>query len=341
MAGKNRVGLDIGSRFIKAVQLTEDNGKLTISEFGIAELDQPENATQVISDLFSRKSFRCNKRVNLGVSGRSVFVRYVPMGVMNDVELVNAARYELNKYIPIEVDEVIHDCKRLADPAEGEAEMKVVLVAARKAFIEKQVHLVDNADLYPDLIDVECFALSNAYEALLNIKAASPEGMPAGGVTALVEIGATKSNVVIVNNRTCQFTREFYKGGDDITDMISKKMSIDAKAAEKLKRASQDDPSKIQAAIEDALEDICQDVRISIDFYESQHDAVVEQVLLTGGSATVPGLQEAMSKTVGKPMDLWNPTTQFPDTLSPDSKKELTAAGWQAGVALGLAVRES
>ena len=336
MPPKTRVGLDVGSRYVRALQLREEGGNVAVTEFGIAELENPDDPTATIQDLFSRKNFKGNKRVQLGVSGRSVFVRYVPMGIMSDAELVNAARYELGKYIPIEVDEVIHDCKKLEEPSEGESEMKVVLVAARRAYIDKQIQILENADLYPNIIDVECFALGNAYELALSQR----EGGGSNTV-AIVEIGASKSNVVIISGQTCQFTREFYKGGDDITDVLSKKLSIDAKEAESKKRSPGDDTMQIQAAIEDVVDDICQDVKISVDFFENQNDMTVDEYLLTGGAAETLGLKDALEKLVGRPLELWNPIESIPLELSQESEAELRAAATQCGVALGLAARDS
>lgn len=343
--GKDIVGLDIGTRFVKAVQLTEEGGRMTVTEFGIEPVEQPEQPEPAIQNLFRRKSFKGNKRVNLGVSGRSVFVRYVPMPKMSEEELVNASKYELGKYIPIEVDEVIHDCKKLEEPGEGDTEMKVVLVAARKAFVDKRIELVDRVGLYPNIIDVECFALGNAYEKIkMQTAEPLPEGVPyqgGGGCVAIVEIGAAKSNVVILNNNVCQFTREFYKGGDDMTDVLGKKLNCDSATAEALKRDAKDEAIKVQAAIEDVIDDICQDAKISIDFFENQNDMTVDEVLLTGGSCGVMGLKDAMERMIGKPLEIWNPIEKFPMALNPQSEAELRASAWQCGVALGLAVRDA
>ena len=246
----------------------------------------------------------------------------------------------------MEVDEVIHDCKKLEEPGEGDSEMKVVLVAARKAFVDKRIELIDRVGLYPNIIDVECFALGNAYEKIKTMNAEPlPEGVPyqggGGGCVAIVEIGASKSNVVILNNNVCQFTREFYKGGDDMTDVLSKKLGCDSATAEALKRDAKDDSMKVQAAIEDVIDDICQDAKISIDFFENQNDMTVDEVLLTGGACGAVGLKDAMARMIGKPLEIWNPIEQFPLALSQQSEAELRAAAWQCGVALGLAVRDS
>jgi len=135
MATRHIVGLDIGSKFVKALQLSETSGKYTITEFGISEIPPQVSVTDVVNELFGRKNFR-TKRVVSAVSGRFVFVRYISMPVMTDEELTNAAKYELGKYIPVEVDEVLHDSQKLEElpPTEGqEPEMRVLLVAARAA----------------------------------------------------------------------------------------------------------------------------------------------------------------------------------------------------------------
>src|SRR5262249_53599036 len=134
MAQRHLVGLDIGSKFFKAVQLTQTAGQYKVTEFGIAEVSPQVSIPDTVNELFSKKNFK-TKRVVSAVSGRFVFVRYISMPVMSDEELVNAAKYELGKYIPVEVDEVLHDSQKLEDLAaqEGqEPEMRVLLVAAKR-----------------------------------------------------------------------------------------------------------------------------------------------------------------------------------------------------------------
>jgi type IV pilus assembly protein PilM len=235
MATRHIVGLDIGSKFVKAVQLTETSGKYKITEFGISEIPPQVSVADVVNELFGRKSFK-TKRVVSSVSGRFVFVRYISMPVMTDEELANAAKYELGKYIPVEVDEVLHDSQKLEElpPQEGqEPEMRVLLVAAKRTFIDEHVAVVETAGLQPAVVDVDSFALGNAYElsGLVN-----PQAVAQGKLVALVDIGASKTNINIMSDTVSYFTREFYKGGDDLTDAVSKKLSLEAREAENLKR---------------------------------------------------------------------------------------------------------
>ena len=235
MAARNIVGLDIGSRFVKAVQLTESSGTYKITEFGIAEVSPQVSVADVVGELFSKKAFK-TKRVVTSVSGRFVFVRYISMPVMTDEELVNAAKYELGKYIPVEVDVVLHDSQKLEELAaqEGqEPEMRVLLVAAKRTFIDEHVAVLETAGLQPAIVDVDSFALGNAYELSGQI---NPQAIAQGKLVALVDIGASKTNINIMSDAVSYFTREFYKGGDDLTDAISKKLSLEAKEAENLKR---------------------------------------------------------------------------------------------------------
>jgi len=236
MASRNLVGIDVGSKFIKAVQVSETSGQYKVTEFGIAEVNPQVSVPDTINELFSKKNFK-TKRVVSAVSGRFVFVRYISMPVMSDEELVNAAKYELGKYIPVEVDEVLHDSQKLEElaPQEGqEPEMRVLLVAAKRTFIDEHVGILEGAGLQPAIVDVDSFALGNAYELSGMI---NPQAIAQGKLVALVDIGASKTNINIMSDTVSYFTREFYKGGDDLTDSISKKLSLEARDAEALKRS--------------------------------------------------------------------------------------------------------
>src|SRR5687768_4248763 len=306
MASRNIVGLDVGSKFVKAVQITETSGQYKITEFGIAEVSPQVSVPDTINELFAKKNFK-TKRVVSAVSGRFVFVRYISMPVMSDEELVNAAKYELGKYIPVEVDEVLHDSQKLEELAaqEGqEPEMRVLLVAAKRTFIDEHVAMLEQAGLQPAIVDVDSFALGNAYE--LGGRA-NPDAVRPGKLVALVDIGATKTNINIMSDSVSFFTREFYKGGDDITDAMSKKLGLELKDAEHLKRNPQGEEQKVLECVGGAIEDICHDLNISIDYFENQYDRKVDEVFIAGGASQTLGLDEILEKTVQKKVWKWNP----------------------------------
>lgn len=338
MASRHLIGLDIGSKFVKAVQLSETSGQFKITEFGIAEISPQVSVADVVSELFGRKSFR-TKRVVSAVSGRFVFVRYISMPVMTDDELSNAAKYELGKYIPVEVDEVLHDSQKLEElpPQEGqEPEMRVLLVAAKRTFIDEHVAVVETAGLQPAIVDVDSFALGNAYELSGMV---NPAAVAQGKLVALVDIGASKTNINIMSDAVSYFTREFYKGGDDLTDAVSKKLSLEAREAENLKRNPGGELEKVQECLGGVIEDICHDINISIDYFENQYDKKVEEVYITGGASSTPNLAETLERTVQKPVSRWNPIQHVETDLSKESAQELLDFPAQAAIAFGLASR--
>src|SRR5688572_29903232 len=236
MPVRHLVGLDIGSRYVKAVQLTDNNGQYTITNFGAAEIIAPRTAADAVLEIFDSRRFK-TKRVVASVSGRSVYVRYVVMPQMNDDEIVNAAKYEMGKYIPVEVDEAIHDVQKLgnleAAGTQADPEMRVLLVAARRSYVDEQVAALESAGLQPVILDVDAFALGNAYELSAHI---NPQSIVPGRLIALADIGASKTSVHIMDDTGPYFTREIYKGGDDFTGAIAARTGLESHDAEALKR---------------------------------------------------------------------------------------------------------
>jgi len=338
MASRSLIGLDVGSRFVKALQLTETNGQYRITEFGITEIPPQYTISDAIHELMASKRWK-TKRVVTAVSGRFVFVRYITMPLMTEEELVNAAKYELGKYIPVEVDEVLHDSQKLEElpPQEGgEAEMRVLLVAAKKTFIEEHLQSIRAAALQPQVIDVDSFALGNAYELTGILR---PEAIRPGKLVALADIGSVKTNINIMSDGLSFFTREFYKGGDDVTEAISKKLAIEVREAEMLKRNPAGDLPRVEECVGGVLDDICHDINISIDYFENQYDKKVDEIFITGGSSHCVGMQETLEKTVQKPVTRWNPLPTVEAELPADSLQQLTDFGSQGAIALGLASR--
>lgn len=338
MAPRNIVGLDIGSKYIKAVQISDDKGQLRVTGYGSMEIPPQYSIPDAVSELFQKKRFK-SKRVVTAVSGRFVFVRYITMATMSDEELTRQAKYELGKYIPVEVDEVLYDSQKLEEiPAiEGQdPEMRVLLVAAKKTYIDEHVSILETSHLVPDIVDVDSFALGNAYELTgqVNTEAVRPDQL-----VALIDVGASKTNINIMNDQLSYFTREFYKGGNDLSEAISKRLALDMKDAEVLKCNPESDLDRVQDCIGGPIDDICHDINISIDYFENQYDKSIEEVFLTGGAGSTVGLLESLERTVNKPVSYWSPMSHVPADLDDESLKDLETSGHQSAIALGLAAR--
>src|SRR4030095_15938060 len=140
---KSGVGLDIGSSVVKAVELTQAGDQLKITGFGHAAIESKDAVKETIAEACRRSGLRA-KRVVTAVSGRAVIVRYINMTTMADEELKSALKFEADKYIPFQVDEVVLDCARLPDfgegaSKEGDKEMKVLLVAVKQTLVDEHL----------------------------------------------------------------------------------------------------------------------------------------------------------------------------------------------------------
>ena len=338
---KSAVGLDIGGSCIKALEITRDKYDYIITGYGQIDVQNESEKAEAIRELFAQCRFR-TKKVVTAVSGKSVIVRYINMAPMSDENLQSAIRFEADKYIPFDIDEVQIDTQRLMDlPSEGDGEddgdeeMKVLLVAVKKTLVEEQAQMLADLGLQPTAIDVDAFALGNAYE--LN-ESLSP-GIEDDKTVGLVDIGAHKTCINILRNNISLFAREIYLGGNDFTNAITRRLGVELYEAEALKRDPQDREVEVQEAIAPVIEDLGNEINLSFDFFENQYDGQVDQVFLSGGGAMITNLEDEFETFFEKRTRIWNPIEGLKiksDNVDIDS---LNKSSLQLAVSVGLAAR--
>jgi len=333
---KSVVGLDIGTSCIKAVELTQDKYDYVIT--GYAQIDIPgEQARQeAIAELFRVGKFR-TKRVASSVSGKSVIFRYINMVEMPEDKLNAAVRFEADKYIPFDVNEVEIDAQKLTTVtgSDGKPEMKVLLVAAKKSVVEDHARILLDLGLQPIGVAVDSFALGNAYELSDMI---SPGIQGNDRTVALIDIGASKSCINILRNNVTFFAREVPMGGQDLTNAITRRFGIEAAQAETLKRDAGDQAGEVQEAVGQVLDDLGNEINLSFDFFENQFDGEVQDVLLSGGSVLLPFLEESLEKIFEKRTRVWNPIEGLKVKSDNVDVEALNHSAPQLAVAVGLAV---
>ncbi|MCK6474741.1 MAG: pilus assembly protein PilM [Planctomycetes bacterium] len=332
--GKNRslVGLDIGSSSVKALELTRSGSSLMITGMGSAPVEGPEGVADAIQRVLRESGIK-SKRCVSSVSGRSVIIRQVPMAEMPDHELRQAVEYEADKYIPFDVNEVQLDAQRLKD-GDGVAagQMKVLLVAVKKSLIEEHIALLQSVGLTPAIIDVDVFALGNAFE-LRNLSL----GIQDNEVRALVDIGGSKTNINIMRGNISYFQREIYVAGNDLTEAIAKRFGEDPADVEKMKKDPGGALESMQDAMLPVLEDIGSEIRLSFDYYENQYDEQVKEVYVSGGSVYFPGVDTMLTQIFNLPTKIWDPTEGM--EMSGFSPASLGGANSDMVISMGLASR--
>jgi type IV pilus assembly protein PilM len=239
---KNVIGLDIGSSSIKLVELNEGKSGYKLQNLAISPLP-PEaivdgalmdsvTIVDTIRDLISTCKVK-TKDVVTSVSGHSVIVKKITLPFMTKAELEESIQWEAERYIPFDINDVNIDFQIFGSSSENPEVMDVILVAAKKDIINDYVSILMEAGLNPVIIDIDAFALENMLG--INYDLEKEE------VVAIANVGASITNINIIKNNTSAFTRDIFKGGNQITEEIQRQLHIDFEEAEKIKVGSKVD----------------------------------------------------------------------------------------------------
>ena len=344
---KSILGLDIGSSAIKMVELEPNGSRMTLRHYGYEALP-PEAIVQgsLMNAPAISNSIRnaCagvrakGRQVATSVSGHSVIVKKISMPFMSEEELEQQIRWEAEQYIPFDINEVNVDYQILQEGG-VEGQMEVLLVAAKKDLMDDYLTVVSDSGFGLSVLDVDAFALSNAYEFNYN---PDPDS-----TLALVDVGASVVTISIMNGSVPVFTRDLSAGGNHFTEEIQKTLNITFEEAEGLKRgggpgeASKDVvPQEIEDAIRAVSETLVGEIQRSLDFYRATHSArSLEKVLLSGGCARVPGFDKLFQERIELPVEILDLLRQVdlpPDLDRPEDFRELAPT---FAVAMGLGLR--
>lgn len=337
---KSFVGLDLGSQYLKAIEITLEPAGPVISGFARLAVRDASSREAAVGELLAAGGIRAKQAIT-SVAGQSVVVRYVSMVQMSDADMRQAIRFESDKYLPFAAEDVELDCQRLSHAPAGEAEadkMSVVLVACQKGVVQGRLQQVASHGLVPIAVDVDAFALANAWEqSRLN---AGGEVTSADGVaTALVDVGASRTQINVLRGGETCFSREIGIGGMDMTKAISRRLNMDESDAEHLKCNPGDREIEVSRTIGPVLEDLVAELNLSLDFVENREGVRVDEVKLSGGGVLAPGAVAYIEQATGRSATLWNPLEGMVVDSDRVDVEALEASSSSLAVAMGLAVR--
>jgi type IV pilus assembly protein PilM len=212
--------------------------------------------------------------------------------------------------------------------------MRVVLVAVKRTTIEEHVAMLDRLGLSPAIIDHDGFAVANAFE--MRCKALGTDDDVTRG---LVDVGAQKTNIVIMKGARLQFSRQFYVAGNDLTEVVARRFDEDPADIERMKLEPGGALRTMQDAMESVLEDMCNEIRLSFDYYDNQFEEKVTEVYLSGGSVMFPEFQKMMGGVLGLKCELWDPMETLEISGPKFDAGRLSGMNSDTAVAVGLASR--
>lgn len=338
------IGLDIGSHAVKIVHLMESKGSYRLKDVGVSHLPpgcivegaiKDQDAVQLaIKKLVSNLKIKV-KGVATSIAGWSVIIKKVDLPQMDEDELAANIEVEAEQYIPFNVEDVNIDFQILGSSSETMDRMEVMLVAAKKEVIDDYANLIKKAGLSPHVVDVDFFALENAFEA-------NYDATESGGV-AMVDIGASKMNINVLKNGVSMFNRDASIGGYQITEDIRQRFGLEFEDAEKVKLGLASDRVPLQdleAIFVSAATNWSTEVKRAIDFfYATYPEETIGQILLSGGSSRLPGLDALFNKDTNIPVAYFNPLANIETDTKIFDQQYLDYIAPQIAVAVGLALR--
>ncbi|MGO1071967.1 pilus assembly protein PilM [Lysobacter sp. CA199] len=338
------VGVDISSTAVKLLQLSRVGNRYRVEHYAVEPL--PPNAVveknivevEAVGEAIKRAVARSGTRVKhaaAAVAGSSVITRVI--GMPNDLdedEMESQIELEAANYVPYPIDEVNHDFEILG-PMPGSPDMvQVLLAASRSENVEVRASALELGGLTPKVMDVEAFAIENAFSLL-----ADTLSSPRDGLVALVDSGATMTTLNVLRNGRSLYHREQVFGGKQLTDEVMRRYGLSYEEAGLAKRQGGLPESYQAEVLEPFKEAMVQQVsRLLQFFYAGSEFNRVDQIVLAGGGASIPRIAEMVEEQLGVPTTVANPLAHM--TLGPRVQAHALAQDAPAlMIACGLALR--
>lgn len=321
------VGLDIGSYSVKCVTILRGREKIELHRATILPVADPQSLPRVLKVL----DIASAKRIRIAVSGSSILMRRITMPMMTANELKSAIRFEAESHIPFPIDDCVLDFQILnQNPAKKQ--MTVMLVVAKKDFIESRLKMLSEQGIFPEVIDLDIFCLSNAFEVLNSEAEERTYG--------LLNIGHRVSSLAITHDKIPALVREIPFAGLGITKTLADLRSISEEQADALKiRKSSEDQPDLRKAAEKGLEPLIEEIRHSFDYIENEAGEDVKCLWVSGGGALALGVTEILSQELGCKVAVWDNTKKL-QFLGEIDQKFIADRAPELNVALGMTLRD-
>ena len=339
------VGLDIGSDAVKAVILRQSRGGWNL--VGAAEVPMPDAGTSdpdavadALREVFDTLRVR-RGRVAAALAGSAVIVKRLSLPAMTDGELAEAIPWEAEQYVPFDLADVQLDYQVLSTKSGGST-TDVLLVAAKKERIEARTEAIVRAGRQPVILDLEAFALVNAYEA--------NHGDRNDPLTVLVHAGRAGTIVCLLDHGQLAFTRDIALGGQTHTDALMRDLNVEAATAERLKHGGHSehggrplvpgvDPAQVTAILVDVSRQLVSEISKSIDFYRATAPLErISRIVLSGGACGAEALASLLGSEFDAPVEVFDPFHRIARTGRRAAAVDGAGPGY--AVAVGLAMRQ-
>jgi type IV pilus assembly protein PilM len=268
-----------------------------------------------------------------------VIVKKISLPVMTESELAESIYWDAEQYIPFDIQDVNLDYQILnpGTIGEGAGTMDVLLVAAKKEKIADYTGVISQAGRVPVVVDVDAFALQNAFEINYGLE---PEQ-----VVVLLNAGASAININILSGDQSLFTRDVSVGGNAYTEAVQKELNLPFDSAEQVKKGlpvEGVDPESVKPVLQAMTESVLLEIQKTFDFYKASASSDrIDRIVLSGGACRVEGFSEALSERFGSAVETFDPFRKIAFEPAKLGISDPGALAPSAAVAVGLALRRA
>ena len=335
------VGLDISSTAIKLLELSRSGGRYRVESYTVEPLPANSVVEKSIADVeavgeairraVKRSGTKC-KFAAVAVAGSAVITKVISMPAsLGDDEMESQIALEADQYIPYPLDEVNLDFEVLGPSVKNPERVDVLLAASRSENVESRTAAAELGGLAARIVDVEAFAMENAFTLIAEMM----EDGGADRTIAVVDIGATMTTLNVMHDRKSIYTREQVFGGKQLTEEIQRRYGLSYEEAGLSKKQGGLPDNYIPEVLEPFKESMVQQVSRSLQFFFSSSPYNgVDHIVLAGGCASIPDIDELIAQKTGTETSIANPFANMslsgkvrPESLSSDAPSMMIACG--------------
>lgn len=338
------IGLDIGSNSVKLLQLSRQGNDYRVEHAALEPLpdgvvvetniNDPEQAAAAIKRALKSSGTRA-RHCAVAVSGSAVITKTinVPADLAED-EIEGQIEVEANQYIPYPRDEVSLDFEVLGPSPRNADLVEVLLAASKSENVEGRQAVAEMAGLKAKVVDVEAYAIGNAFELVRR-----RDGISDSETTGVMDIGATVTTLIVMRAGRVIYIREHPFGGRQLTEEAVRRYGLDAEQSRFLEKGEEPPAGFADEVLEPFKHNVIQQISRALQFYSSSSDySSLGTLYLAGGCAAIEGLGEMVGNELGISCELADPLKGL--RLAPRIKaRQLEHQMPAMMVACGLALR--
>lgn len=308
------IGLDISSSAVKLLELSRSGSQYRVESYAVEPLSPNAVVEKNIADVEAvgeairralKRSNTKSKYTAIAVPGSSVITKTITMpAAVKEDEMESQIQLEADQYIPYALDEVNLDFEIMGPSESDPNKVDVLLAASRSENVDARVGAVELGGLTAKIVDVEAFAMENAFRQI----AKQLPGEGSDQTIALVDVGATMTSLSVLSNRKIIYTREQVFGGRQLTEEIQRRYGLTFEEAGLAKRQGGLPENYASEVLEPFKDAMTQQINRALQFfYSSSQVAQIDRIVLAGGCASIPGIDKMIESKTGAQASVANP----------------------------------